>query len=143
MQKVWEKLTNRNIPFLTVHDEIVIQQHHSTTASQLFSEVLSHEFKSFKISGSVPSTPAPKTIQKNEPILQPKITLFELQRQWYCQMLEAQFKDEPQPENTLKLGRCNSIAEANELMTKHYEKVDKEFTAYKQRLSQILFINPN
>ncbi|MDD3568518.1 MAG: DUF6371 domain-containing protein [Bacteroidales bacterium] len=69
------------------------------------------------------TTPRPK------PKAQPKISLSELQRQWYCLMLEAQFKGEPQPENTLKLGRCKSVEDVKNLFTTHYQAISSKATS--------------
>lgn len=70
-----------------------------------------------------------------------KLTLFEIQRQWYVSMLEAQFKGEPQPENTLKLGRCENIEDVKHLITTHYQTISskptKEIQPYLERLQTI------
>lgn len=80
-----------------------------------------------------------KPIPKNNP--QPKISLSELQRQWYCLMLEAKFKGEPQPENTLKLGRCKSVEDVKTLFTTHYQAISSKATSetlpYLERLQII------
>lgn len=49
MYKVWKLLFENNIPFLTVHDEILIQRDHERKAEELFSHVLSIEFKYYKL----------------------------------------------------------------------------------------------
>ena len=67
-----------------------------------------------------------------------KLSLFELQRQWYVSMFEAQLKGETQPENTLKLGRCNSIEDVKKLFTTHYQAISSkptnEIKPYLERL---------
>ena len=54
MRKVWETLANARIPFLTVHDEIIIQKERANEAYNLFSEVMGKEFTYFKINGKSP-----------------------------------------------------------------------------------------
>jgi tRNA(Leu) C34 or U34 (ribose-2'-O)-methylase TrmL len=53
MRKVWETLANAQIPFLTVHDEVIIQRERANEAYNLFSEVMAKEFNYFKINGKV------------------------------------------------------------------------------------------
>jgi len=70
-----------------------------------------------------------------------KLTLFEVQRQWYVSMLEAQLKGEPIPPTPLKLGRCYSINDAKRAIEQHYktlrDKTTKELTPYMERLQNI------
>jgi hypothetical protein len=71
-------------------------------------------------------------------------TLFELQKQWYCEMLEAQFKGEPTPENTLKLGRCESIEDVKQLLASHQPSSEyKHYSERLENLKQLLTVNMN
>ena len=54
MRKVWETLANAGIPFLTVHDEVIVQKERANEAYNLFSEVMEKEFAYFKINGKSP-----------------------------------------------------------------------------------------
>jgi len=54
MRKVWDALANAGIPFLTVHDEVIIQKERANEAYNLFSEVMGKEFTYFKINGKAP-----------------------------------------------------------------------------------------
>jgi Fe-S cluster biosynthesis and repair protein YggX len=54
MRKVWEALANAGIPFLSVHDEVIIQKERVNEAYNLFSEVMGKEFTYFKINGKEP-----------------------------------------------------------------------------------------
>ena len=47
MQKVWQMLKNVEIPFLTVHDSIVVKQSDQQRAYELFSEVMRVEFPKY------------------------------------------------------------------------------------------------
>jgi tRNA(Leu) C34 or U34 (ribose-2'-O)-methylase TrmL len=54
MRKVWEALANAGIPFLTVHDELIVQKERANEAYNLFAEVMEKEFTYFKINGKLP-----------------------------------------------------------------------------------------
>ncbi len=49
MMKVWAKLVGLEIPFLSVHDEIIIQANRLKEAEKVMKEVLSIDFQYFKI----------------------------------------------------------------------------------------------
>lgn len=49
MRRVWRKLHQAGIPFLSVHDEIITKLTDSYTANKLLTETLSDEFENFKI----------------------------------------------------------------------------------------------
>lgn len=49
MKKVWVALYVENIPFLTVHDEIIVKIQDSTRAESLFESVLKNEFEYYKL----------------------------------------------------------------------------------------------
>lgn len=49
MKKVWKKLHSFQIPFLTVHDEIIVRKQNCMRTERLFREVLSHEFSYYKL----------------------------------------------------------------------------------------------
>lgn len=130
MAKVWERLTGANIPFISIHDEIITQTHHHQQVTEIFNSILEKEFTYYKLNNKAgDNPPAPKSTPAPKPNTQPKISLSELQRQWYCLMLEAQFKNEPQPENTLKLGRCQSVDDVVNHFTTHYQAISSKATS--------------
>jgi hypothetical protein len=49
LRKVWRKLLDAEIPFLTVHDELIVKEQHRHEAERLFREVLLNEFKYFEL----------------------------------------------------------------------------------------------
>ena len=49
MRKVWRKLIHARIPFLTVHDEVIIKQSDRHEAEMLFRSVLDQEFTFYKL----------------------------------------------------------------------------------------------
>ena len=61
MTEVWTRLVSNKIPFLSVHDEIIIQVSRVKEAESIMQEVLSREFQYFKICGKV-SAPVELTI---------------------------------------------------------------------------------
>jgi len=54
MRKVWKSLIDAGIPFLSVHDEVIVQKDRANEALEIFSGVMKHEFSYFKINGKVP-----------------------------------------------------------------------------------------
>ena len=50
MRFVWQSLKDNNILFLSVHDEVIIQECDYLKAKELFNEVLMNNFKYFKLS---------------------------------------------------------------------------------------------
>lgn len=62
MRKVWEALANAGIPFLSVHDELIVQKERANEAYNLFAEVMGNEFTYFKINNK-----APKEVRHDKP----------------------------------------------------------------------------
>ena len=56
MEKVWQKLANLNIPFLSVHDEIIIKKSDYIQTKNLFKSVLHQEFEWFQLNGKNPNS---------------------------------------------------------------------------------------
>jgi len=149
MKKVWQSLINNNVPFLTIHDEIIVKHQHSTRASEIFSSVLRNEFSSFKINSTPPIepekvtrvtkvTPETNNLFSHQPQPKKHHTVYELQCVWYVSMLEAEMKGEAIPENRLKLGRCNNVEAVKSLLSTHYKTISSRTTSeiqpYLQRL---------
>jgi hypothetical protein len=49
MRKVWHQLINAGIPFLSVHDEIIVKQSDRQQAEQIFRAVMDQEFVFYKL----------------------------------------------------------------------------------------------
>ena len=56
MSRVWLELYNNGIPFLTIHDEIIIRIEDSTEAERLFSQVLDSSFQYYKLNSKIKET---------------------------------------------------------------------------------------
>ena len=52
MRQVWHSLRMSSIPFVTIHDEVIVQRKHAKEAFQIFSEIMNKEFSYFKIKSS-------------------------------------------------------------------------------------------
>jgi len=59
MGEIWQNLALKNIPFLTVHDEIIARQTDTKTVKTIIESVLNKHFKSYKLNVDK-TTPAPK-----------------------------------------------------------------------------------
>ncbi len=67
MRKVWRRLDAEDIPFLTVHDSVIIKQKEHARALEIFNEVMSKEFVFYKLhSEGMPEVP-PVIGVKSEP----------------------------------------------------------------------------
>ena len=63
MSEIWRNLALKNIPFLTVHDEIIARQTDTDTVKMTIQNVLNKHFKSYKLNvDKLDQTPAPKPI---------------------------------------------------------------------------------
>ena len=51
MRKVWQNLIHAGIPFLSVHDEVIVKQSDSREAEGIFRSVLDQEFVFYKLNG--------------------------------------------------------------------------------------------
>jgi deoxyribodipyrimidine photolyase len=49
MSEIWQNLAQNNIPFLTVHDEIIARQTDTETVKTTIKSVLNKHFKSYKL----------------------------------------------------------------------------------------------
>jgi hypothetical protein len=49
MRQIWQKHIECGIPFLTVHDEVIIRKSDADTSEQIFHSVLSKEFKCYRL----------------------------------------------------------------------------------------------
>jgi hypothetical protein len=59
LTKVWKLLVEFNIPFLTVHDEIIVRKSDFSKTKDILSRVLSNEFTYFKINCDYNPPPQP------------------------------------------------------------------------------------
>lgn len=85
MRKVWVKLLENKIPFLSVHDEIIIKQRDKEQAEQIFRNVLNVEFEYYKLNSKTITEPeqAPKD-QELKPLKLLQIKALNLSR---CQAI--------------------------------------------------------
>jgi hypothetical protein len=60
MRKVWQRLKAENIPFLTVHDEIIIRNQDASRSAEIFDEVLKGEFQYYRLNRKGQPQPAPE-----------------------------------------------------------------------------------
>lgn len=59
MSAVWQKLKSNNIPFLTVHDEIICRQSDESKARIIIESILNKAFKRYKLNSGHVGTPQP------------------------------------------------------------------------------------
>jgi len=64
MRKVWQGLILAGIPFLSVHDEVIVKQSDSREAEGIFRSVLDQEFVFYKLSGKQAITGTQPDVQQ-------------------------------------------------------------------------------
>lgn len=141
MRKVWETLANAQIPFLTVHDEVIIQRERANEAYNLFSEVMAKEFNYFKINGKVieevkhdkPATEKLSTIIKDPGKVIPMIPALE----WN---LNFNFKNIPN--KPIRLSPAVLISNPAEFIYSHLQtcqnnKGNRTFLPYYERIKAL------
>ncbi|MDD3875843.1 MAG: hypothetical protein PHT69_04435 [Bacteroidales bacterium] len=140
MRSVWELLIKNNIPFLSIHDEIVIKKNDEHRAKALFDEVLKANFQYYKLNcKEVPEAPP-------EPIMQDtiinKITDIQAQSVWNIQELEFFFSNIKLPTEPIKFNEYSIIKNVSvfidcHLATIKFNNGKKTFLPYLERLQDL------
>lgn len=82
MRKVWESLHENSIPFLSVHDEIIIRKRDEQQTLALTNAIFSQHFKFFKINkGKTDKVLENETISENEQIRRIETEIGEFENQ--------------------------------------------------------------
>ncbi|MEI8048914.1 MAG: hypothetical protein WCI92_16145 [Bacteroidota bacterium] len=68
MRKVWHSLILAGIPFLTVHDEVIVKQSDQQQALNIFSSILDNEFTYYKLNCTGPPQPTPNPQVSQSPL---------------------------------------------------------------------------
>lgn len=165
MFKVWYNLVNFNIPFLSVHDEIIIRESDFNKANEVFQTVLSHEFTFFKLNGRKPEIKMPVEVTK---VTHEKTFIFsqpensevknltkldienltkphiEQSEDWSDQIKElvSYFSNTSIPTNPIKLDVCSTITNTKLFIESHIATVranngNKTFLPYLNRLETL------
>lgn len=66
MSKVWKALTKARVPFLTVHDEVIVKDDHAEYTTRIFSQVLASELPYFKLNRKLKKESKPETDQSSK-----------------------------------------------------------------------------
>lgn len=134
MRQVWDKLNRAGIPFLSVHDEIIIRERDKAKAEGIFREVLQREFVYFKLNskGSGPEEQASdiKPAQAfNEDEERPYKHFFDDHAQdpdkgnWKQQAaaLEQFFQAVTMPAAPVKIDPCTTVNNPAEFVSRHLD----------------------
>lgn len=133
MSKVWIKLIECNIPFVSVHDEVIVRKQNSIETLKLFNSVLEKHFSYFKINHD---TELQKTIQPppaKELIIKPQPKPIK----WDVDELEEFFKDVP--DQQIRLSSFEVIQSTKTFVQSHIDIIkhnngNKTFEPYYNRL---------
>lgn len=133
MTKLWIKLIECNIPFVSVHDEVIVRKQNSIETLKLFNSVLEKHFSYFKINHDAELQ---KTIQPppaKELIIKPQPKPIK----WDIDELEAFFKDVP--DQQIRLSSFEVIQSTKTFVQSHIDIIkhnngNKTFEPYYNRL---------
>jgi hypothetical protein len=79
MEKVWQGLVTENIPFLTVHDEVIVRTQDDARATEIFANILNEAFRYYRLNRKFEQSPIPQA--DNIVILQPdEVQVIDWQR---------------------------------------------------------------
>jgi hypothetical protein len=126
MRKVWNLLFYYKIPFLSVHDEIIIRETDRTKGEALFNSVLKNEFEYYKLN------------QKGEK------TAEEQPSDWSQQIkeLESYFNSIEYPQEPIKINSYSTILDCTQYVEAHFSIVKanngkQTFLPYLNRLQEL------
>lgn len=163
MFKVWVKLIQNNIPFLSVHDEIIIRECDLIEAELIFRTVLENEFEYFLLNNKANahnkyiSEPITQTIvEEIKPVKTAEFSIKQeviRQENWQSNITELEqfFKAVTIPIEPIKLNNWTKIIDVSDFIEKELEVVkanngNKTFLPYLERLNnlkQMLTLNLN
>lgn len=125
MRAVWSALTTAGIPFLSVHDEIIIQSSKIDQAEQLLHQVLSNHLSIFKICRKEKPTPetasafiTQDTSQKKQSLTEPYLKAKDADP-IYRVLWDLNFPDIPLPKEPVRLDHCTMIINPEEFYKSH------------------------
>jgi len=156
MKQVWADLVNSGIPFLSVHDEIIIKEQDYKKAKNIFENILSKEFEYFKLNGKHPGPDYLTEKVKPVDVLETACndhshvaqqTDFKPFRKefaplWDITELEAHFKALQLPGQPIQINQCSTINNVKDFIDSHIEIIkhnngNTTFTAYYHRLVEL------
>jgi len=123
---IWKKLINNNIPFLSVHDEVIVKQSDYTTTYKIFDDVMKGEFSYYKINVSNEPTPEPETPTEPDAVFhnvekQPFIFIEKKQKSnWNNEIIELeQFFNTVKLPDVIRLSKWENITNCREFVNSH------------------------
>jgi hypothetical protein len=147
MRKVWNGLVNAGIPFLSIHDEVIIQTDREHEARRIFSDIMAKEFIYFKINGNKLADLS-KSQPKEIVSLTGEIQAIALQtpkpKSWDQDIteLENYFTGITLPTQPVKLNQCSTITDCSLFIESHFATVKanngkRTFLPYLNRLQEL------
>jgi hypothetical protein len=160
MRKVWEQLVIYNMPFLSVHDEIIVKQTDYQNAKAIFESVLSKEFKYFKLN-TKDAISEPGSVELNKQLVtseneklpftdsnqtSPKIDFKPFKKEfnplWDIKELQTGFKALQVPKQPIKINQYSIITNVKNFVDSHFEIIkhnngNPTFLPYYTRLKEL------
>ena len=149
MQKVWARLAGANTPFISIHDEIIVQIHHLQQANKIFNSVLQVEFNHYKLNNKAGDNPPalhPEPLPKVEVFKTGRIghPIKEQPQNWSNDIadLENYFASIELPTQPVKLNQCSTITDCSLFIESHFATVkrnngNRTFLPYLNRLQEL------
>ena len=113
MRKIWNELANINIPFLTVHDEIICCQSDAFRVRLIMDEILSKEYPVYKLNIS------PELNGKTEISIQPSVKVEQPNRfipkknSYPCKQETLNLKNEQPEPTTIKISQTIAFVDTS------------------------------
>lgn len=142
MTKLWVKLIENNIPFVSVHDEVIVQIQNSIQTLELFKSVMESEFVYYKINYNKELQKTLKPIfDTSLPIIQNEITKTKERPKWNIEELEKFF--EHIPDQQIRLSKFENIISTKKFVENHLSIIKhnngkKSFEPYYDRLLKLM-----
>lgn len=142
MTKLWVKLIENNIPFVSVHDEVIVQIQNSIQTLELFKSVMESQFVYYKINYNKELQKTLKPIfDTSLPIVQNEIIKTKERPKWNIEELEKFFENIP--DQQIRLSKFENIISTKNFVENHLSIIKhnngkKSFEPYYDRLLKLM-----
>ncbi|HXH99218.1 MAG TPA: hypothetical protein VNI52_03040 [Sphingobacteriaceae bacterium] len=124
MRSVWHAMANAGIPFLSVHDEVIIQASKIDRAEAVFNQVLAKHLQTFKISRKEKSQDDIITQMNNHDTIEPRSLISPYFKpkeiaEIVSSLWDLNFPDVTIPKTPIRLDLCTLISDPEEFYKSH------------------------
>jgi len=154
MRKVWNELVQKNIPFLSVHDEVIVKTKNVDEAKIIVQKILLNELKFGEVNVSEHEISEPNTTPTPAPELLPDVEVIKTERiehpkkeqpqSWSNDIaeLETYFANINLPDQPVILNQCSTITNTSLFIENHFAIIkanngNKRYLPYLNRLEDL------